>query len=87
MNNARGEIVEIRNYFVSPSIVVQAREKTLLEILHRADWVKAHPFLAVAQYAPRFSLVQGSFRNIPAYVVHFFTNTEKMDLTHSQPSI
>lgn len=84
LNNEQGEITEIKTEFSNLSIVVQAKEKYFMEILHRVDWVKAHPFLAIAQYAPRFSLVQGSFKNIPAYVTHFFVELGKVNLTHSQ---
>jgi hypothetical protein len=72
-NNKQGEIVDITSHFANPSLVVQAKEKYLMEILHRAEWVKAHPFRAVAQYALHFSLVQGSYKNIPAYVAHFLS--------------
>lgn len=86
LNNGRGEIIDITTQFVKPSIVVQAHEKYLMEIVHRADWVKAHPFLAIAQYAPRFSLVQGSYKNIPNYVAHFFSELGKNNLSHPHPS-
>ena len=87
LSNERGEITEIRDYFAAPSIIVQAKEHYLMEILHRAERVKAHPFRAIAQYAPRFGLVQGSFSNIPAYVMHFLTNLAKMELTRLRPSL
>ena len=83
-NNQQGEITDIVDYFINPSVVVQAKEKTLLEILHRADWVKAHPFLAIAQYGARFNLVQGSYKNIPMYVAHFVREAGKINLTDSQ---
>lgn len=84
LNNEPGEITDIVNNFAHPSIVVQAKEKYLVEILQRADWVKAHPFLAIAQYGARFSLVQGSYKNIPMYVAHFFAELAKTNLAHPQ---
>ncbi len=82
VNNGQGEITDIASYFAAPSIVVQAKEHYLMEILHRADWVKAHPLLAITQYALHFSLVQGSYKNIPAYVAHFFRELGKINLSH-----
>ena len=86
LNNGQGDITEIRDHFTNPSVVVQAKEHYLVEILHRVDWVKAHPFLTITQYAPRFSLVQGSFKNIPAYVAHFLVELGKTNLTRPQSS-
>ena len=73
-NNERGEISDIMPYFTAPSILVQAREKDLLEILHHADWVKEHPIRAIVQYAGKFSLQQGTYRSVGDYVLIFFRN-------------
>src|SRR3989338_4344930 len=47
LNNERGEITYIVTEFANPCVVVQAKEKYLMDILHRVDWVKAHPFQAI----------------------------------------
>ncbi|MDO8655794.1 MAG: hypothetical protein Q7K45_01020, partial [Nanoarchaeota archaeon] len=87
LNNERGEITDIVTEFANPCVIVQAKEKYLMEILQRVDWVKAHPFQAIAQYGLRFSLVQGSYKNIPAYVAHFFGNIAKIELHNPRSSI
>lgn len=86
LNNERGEITDIVTQFANPCVIVKAKEKYLMEILQRVDWVKAHPFLAIAQYGRRFSLVQGSYKNIPTYVAHFLRELGKIDLAHPQSS-
>lgn len=70
-NNEQGEIIEIVDYFVKPDIAVKAKEKTLLEILHKAERVKEHPFAAILQYCWRFSLVQGQYQRVDEYVSSF----------------
>jgi len=63
-NNEQGEITEIVDHFVKPDIAVKAKERDLLEILHRAEWVKAHPLAAILQYCWRFSLVTGQYQRV-----------------------
>lgn len=87
LNNEQGEITDIVTEFANPCVVVQAKEKDLMEILCRVNWVKAHPFLAIAQYGLHFSLVQGSYKNIPAYVAHFLREVGKINITGSQSSL
>ncbi len=70
-NNERGEITEIVTEFASPSIVVKAKEKVFVDILHNAEWVKEHWLLAIPKYARHFGLVSGAEGSIWNYVARF----------------
>ncbi len=86
LNNERGEITKIVPYFTNPSIIVQAEEKYLVEILHRAEWVKTHPVVAIMEYWRAFSVVQGRYRGVHHYVVRFFSHFRGVKLPYSHPS-
>ena len=78
-NNVSGEITEIKTCFSSPDIIVKAKEKVLVDILHHAEEVKQHPVKAILKYGWEFGLVYGKYESIGSYLAAFFHRAKQAE--------
>ncbi|MBU0456710.1 MAG: hypothetical protein ABH824_03210 [Nanoarchaeota archaeon] len=70
-NGLDGKIYEIVDKFENPDIIVNANEKTLLEIIENHQWIEEHPIQAFLKYQSGFSMKAKDYLKL-FYSVFYF---------------
>ncbi len=80
-NNIDGKISEIvgETEFGDPNIVVAVKEKVLLEIVNKREYVKAHPIESLIKYGKEFKFITGNYWDIFTRALGFDRNLKSGD--------